>query len=148
METRTKIILGSIVLATGVVLALILRPSPQVPQSPLSPQPPLSSQENSGGNVTVTVTPVTLKQGLPPSFDVAFETHSVDLTFDVEKVASLTDGTRTVYAPHWDGTPAGGHHRSGTLRFTPDMTESRSVTLTLKDITDIPMRTFTWEVNQ
>ena len=102
-------------------------------------------KKNEGGEVTVSVTPTTLKSGFPASFEIAFETHSVDLAFDVEQIASLQDETGTVYAPHWDGSPPGGHHRKGTLRFTPDLSSPKTITILLKDIADIPTRTFTWE---
>ncbi len=102
-------------------------------------------KKNEGGEVTVSVTPTTLKSGFPASFEIAFETHSVDLAFDVEQIVSLEDETGIVYTPHWDGSPPGGHHRSGILRFIPDLTRADTFTLTLKDIADIPTRTFTWE---
>ena len=102
------------------------------------------TKQNEGGNVTVSVTPLRLKDGFPASFDVAFETHSVDLTFDVEQIATLADETGTTYTPVWDGSPPGGHHRSGTLRFTPDLTDPATVMLTFSDIAGVPSRTFTW----
>ena len=106
----------------------------------------LQPQEKSEANVTVTVTPITLKAGFPASFDVAFETHSVELDFDVEKIASLTDAKGTVYKPTWQGSPPGGHHRNGTLIFTPDILQQTTMTLTFRDIADIKERTFPWSV--
>ncbi len=103
------------------------------------------TKENEGGEVTVSVTPITLKRGFPASFDIAFETHSVDLAFDVEQIASLEDETGIVYTPHWDGSPPGGHHRKGILRFTPDLSSPKTITIILKDIAGIPTRTFTWQ---
>lgn len=107
----------------------------------------LETKVSEAAEVTVAVTPIMLKRGLPASFDVAFETHSVDLAFDVEKIAVLTDGSGSVYTPFWDGTPAGGHHRRGTLRFTPDFIRTDTLTLTFNDIAGIPVRTFTWDLN-
>lgn len=102
------------------------------------------TKENSGGNVTVSVTPMTLKPGFPASLDIAFETHSVDLAFDVEKIAVMTDAAGKTYIPHWQGSPPGGHHRKGTLVFTPDIPKSTTVTLVFRNIAGIPSRTFTW----
>ncbi len=104
------------------------------------------TKEVEGGEVTVSVTPIRLKKGFPASFDVAFETHSVDLAFDVEKIAAFTDGTKETYTPVWEGSPPGGHHRKGMLRFIPDLTRPKMMTLTFRDIAGIPTRTFTWEV--
>ncbi len=106
----------------------------------------LQPQEKSESNVTVTVAPITLKQGFPASFDVAFETHSVELDFDVETIASLSDTKGTIYKPTWQGSPPGGHHRSGTLIFTPDIPKQTELTLTLRDIAEVPTRVFQWNM--
>ncbi len=150
MKPTTKIVLFLIILTTGIVLGRMLR-SPS--QSPLPSKTSMrenqyETQNNEGGNVTVSVTPLFLKPGLPASFDVAFETHSVDLTFDIVKIATLTDETETSYTPFWDGSPPGGHHRKGTLRFTPDLSTPQAVTLSFSDIAGVPSRTFTWEAKQ
>ncbi len=148
METRTKIILLLTLLVTGAIVARLYaaRSQPASQATTSQTQRVYESQENEGGSVTVTVTPLSLKPGLPASFDVAFETHSVDLLFDIEKVAALTDDLGTTYTPHWEGSPPGGHHRSGTLRFTPDIQEPTTLTLTFTDIAGIPSRTFSWNV--
>src|SRR3989344_8292755 len=51
----------------------------------------LASQENEGGNVTVIVKPINFKIGEKPELEVIFETHSVDLDFDVSQVSNLSD---------------------------------------------------------
>lgn len=148
MKRTTKIILLLIALVTGILIARIPRSSPQSPLPPeaSAKRDQFETQENSGGNVTVSVTPLSLKPGLPASFDVAFETHSVDLDFDVENVATFSDGTSTTFTAHWEGTPPGGHHRSGTIRFTPDLTDTTELTLTFTGVAGISERTFSWEV--
>lgn len=154
MKSRTIVIVIIIILTIEIVLSLMLR----TPSSKFSlqqtdsnippPQISFETQTNEGGNVTVSVFPLSLKPGLPASFDVVFETHSVDLTFDVIKVATLTDDRGTRYTPLWDGSPPGGHHRKGTLRFTPDLSNATTYTLTFRDIAGIPTRIFRWEVKQ
>lgn len=144
MKSGTKIVLGLILLATTLVVWQLLRPSPAVVSTETGPS--YETQKNTGGEVEVSVTPVTLKPGFPPSFDIAFETHSVDLVFDVKQIAMLTDEKNTTYTPVWQGSPPGGHHRSGTLRFTPDLPKPGTVTLTLSSIAGISARTFTWNV--
>lgn len=148
METRTKIILLLILLLTGFTLIRLYASKPQPPSPTATPQQQRTYEPQSaeGGNVTVTATPLFLKPGFPASFDVAFETHSVDLLFDVEKVARLTDELGTRYTPYWEGSPPGGHHRKGTLRFTPDIQKPTTLTLTFVDIAGIPSRTFSWNV--
>lgn len=142
MKPATKILVLLIFITTGIILGRMARSAPASPQAPSS----YETKENDGGEVQVSVTPLALKLGFPASFDVAFETHSIDLTFYVEQIATLSDETGTSYVPHWEGSPPGGHHRSGTLRFTPDLTKPTTITLTFKDVAAVPERTFTWEV--
>ena len=154
MKPTTKILLLIIILTTGVVLGRMVRTPAsdssvqQATTNTSSGETTYETREHAGGDVTVSVTPLSLKPGLPASFDVAFETHSVDLAFDVIKVASFTDDTSASYTPFWDGSPPGGHHRKGTLRFTPDLSKASKFTLTFRNIAGITERTFTWEVKQ
>jgi hypothetical protein len=104
------------------------------------------------GMVTVDVTPMNLSN---PSnqleFDVSLNTHSVDLSMDFAKLATLTTDTGiTVQATSWDGQ-AGGHHVSGKLIF-PATKDGKSVlngasklTLTIINV-DAPSRVFEWQL--
>ena len=104
------------------------------------------------GAVTVAVTPVDLdQQGSELAFEVAMNTHSVDLSMDLAELATLTtDNGRTVSATLWDAVP-GGHHVSGVLTF-PVVVEGTAVlegatelTLTITGV-DAPSRTFVWSL--
>ncbi len=86
-----------------------------------------------------------------PVFDVALDTHSVDLDgVDLARQAVLrTDAGVVVQPSAWDA-PRGGHHRSGTLRFpsaTPDgapVVGTGPFELDLRDVAGVPSRTFRW----
>jgi hypothetical protein len=139
--------------------------APKPPASPASPvalaNPPASGggatdsmQMDQQGAVIVEVTPLNLSA--PDStlnFQVAFNTHSVDLSMDFTKLATLsTDNGNFVQATAWDG-PKGGHHVLGTMRF-PATENGKSlldgatrVTLTLKDV-DAPERVFAWNLGK
>ncbi len=107
----------------------------------------LNSQENKGGNVTVKVKPKVLKIGEKPTFEIEFETHSVDLSFDVAKQSILVDDKSNAFGQSvWYGSPPGGHHRNGSLTFDESLTQSSYVELIIKDVSDIPERTFRWEL--
>jgi hypothetical protein len=104
------------------------------------------------GAVIFEVTPLNL--GTPADtldFDVAMNTHSIDLSMDLAVLSTLTtDSGITIPATKWDGTP-GGHHVSGTLIF-PAMQDGRSIiegssrlTLTIVNV-DAPARVFAWEL--
>jgi hypothetical protein len=107
---------------------------------------------DSQGAVAVIVKPLDLgSQAEKLTFEVALETHSVDLSMDLAALATLTTDTGlTVQADVWDA-PRGGHHVSGTLSF-PSSLDGKTIldgattlTLTIKDV-DAPERTFAWDL--
>lgn len=107
----------------------------------------LVSQENDGGNVTVTAKPITLKVGEKPVFDLEFETHSVDLSFDVTQITTLVDDKGNKFSKsNWNGTPSGGHHRSGTLSFNNSLAQTNNVELIIKSIAGVVERKFKWNL--
>lgn len=105
------------------------------------------------GAVVVEVTPINLNSpGDTIDFDVAMNTHSVDLSMDLTGLATLTTGAgRTVQASTWTGGQ-GGHHVRGTLSFPasldgkPLLEDVTTLTLTIRDV-DAPERTFEWSLN-
>lgn len=52
-------------------------------------------------------------------FKITLDTHSVDLSTDLTKSASLDVGGVAWTVSGWSGDGPGGHHREGTLAFTP-----------------------------
>ncbi len=108
------------------------------------------SRVDEQGAVVFEITPLNL--GTPADtleFDVAMNTHSVDLSMDLATLATLTTDTGTsVQATKWDAVP-GGHHVSGTLIF-PVMKDGKSIlegvsklTLTVVNV-DAASRAFEW----
>jgi len=104
------------------------------------------------GAVVFELTPLNL--GTPADmleFDVAMNTHSVDLSMDLASLSTLsTDTNVTVQARKWDAIP-GGHHVSGKLLF-PIMKDGKSIldgaskfTLTIINV-DAASRVFEWEL--
>jgi hypothetical protein len=110
------------------------------------------TQVDDQGAVTVEVTPINLDQpGDTLLFDVAMNTHSVDLSMDLKALATLTTDTGlTIPATNWEA-PLGGHHVSGKLSF-PAAQSGKSIldgakklTLTITGI-DNATRTFNWDL--
>jgi len=104
------------------------------------------------GMVIVEVTPINLGMaGDALVFEIAMNTHSVDLSMDLAQLATLsTDAGRVFQAVSWDA-PRGGHHISGELVF-PALVDGISVldgaskiTLRIRDV-DAAMRTFEWDL--
>ncbi len=104
----------------------------------------ISSRKNS---VSVDVVPVQLAFGQQVKFDVRMSTHSVELSQDMVTASLLKDSNGQEYRPeNWKGSPAGGHHRSGTLEFSAIKGKPSSVTLIIRNIASVPERVFTWKV--
>lgn len=107
----------------------------------------LATKEQSGGNVTVIVTPGALAAGKPAVFQLVFDTHSVDLDFDVAAAAELRDEKGAAYGtPLWNGDPPGGHHRKGVLTFPTPLQQTATLSLILNDIAGVTERTFVWKL--
>jgi hypothetical protein len=111
------------------------------------------ARTDSQGSVIVKITPLNLeKPGDALKFDVAMDTHSVDLSMDLATLATLTTDTGiTVRASLWDA-PRGGHHATGRLSF-PSTQDGKSIlngakqlTITLINV-DVPERTFVWDID-
>ena len=150
-----------LLLTTALVLAACSAPASASDQASAEPAPvseEAASANNSltrsdvQGAVTVNVTPLNLDN---PSdeleFDIALETHSVDLSMDLATLATLTTDTGiTVQATKWDA-PRGGHHVEGTLIFPatkdgkPILDNASELTLMITDV-DALSRVFQWTV--
>lgn len=104
----------------------------------------LASKAVEAGDVTVKFTPERI-DGDDAAFDVAFDTHSVELEVDIAAKAGLVvNGTAWTDAA-WDGAGPGGHHRAGTLRFTAAGVAAGKAELTITGLPE-PVRA-TWDLD-
>jgi hypothetical protein len=104
------------------------------------------------GAVIVQASPLNL--GTPADtleFDIAMNTHSVDLSMDLAELSTLaTDTGLTIQALKWDATP-GGHHVEGKLIFPSTqngksiLEEASKLTLTIINVY-AAYRIFEWEL--
>jgi hypothetical protein len=134
--------------------ALLRNPGPTSEGAPGVTSSRLASapdQVSVGGEVTARVTWAGPEAGLV--FNVAMDTHSVDLDgYDLSTMAVLqtSDGRETATL-NWD-SPAGGHHRKGTLAFSETALDGKplievdteSIELVIYDLSGVPTRSFTW----
>lgn len=122
--------------------------------SAASPRWDESTKTDSQGAVIIEITPLNLNgPGETLEFEVAMNTHSVDLSMDLAALATLsTDTGRSVPALAWNA-PRGGHHVSGTLVFPavyegqPVLQGATQITLSIKDV-DAALRVFTWTLSR
>lgn len=106
-------------------------------------------QTNSANSVHVDVVPIQLSSGKQATFEIRMNTHSVPLEYDLTAVSLLKDDQGHEYrATAWKGSPAGGHHRSGVLAFPGIAKRAKSITLYIKNIADVPERTFKWKLDK
>jgi len=104
-------------------------------------------QSNNENGVRVDAMPVELKAGSEVRFEVRLNTHSVALDQDLTAISSLKDNKgNTFQATGWDGSPPGGHHRSGTLSFPALAQGTETVTLIIKGVGKDSERMFSWQV--
>jgi hypothetical protein len=107
----------------------------------------LSTQVNDAAAVRVEVRPLALGEDVISwDFTVALNTHSVTLDDDLLQAAVLRCDREEEHRPiAWDGSPPGGHHRQGVLRFTPLDHESQYLELVIQGVAQEPERSFRWE---
>jgi hypothetical protein len=133
----------ALLLAVGVAALLATR------DGTASDSPGGMTQRVDGGNVTVAVTWRGLAAG--PVFDVALDTHSVDLDgIDLGGLAVLRVDGAEIQPLSWDARK-GGHHREGTLTFpattadgSPVIDTNAAVELIIRDVAGVSERTFRW----
>jgi hypothetical protein len=94
-----------------------------------------------GSEAGVTFTITSVDYGDAIGFQMKIDTHQGSLSFDLTEVSTLVVGGK-VYEPlSWDGSPPGGHHRSGELVF-PKPGELGSSRLVIRGVYGVVERVF------
>ena len=139
----------AVLVRVGVGAWTMWRPAPPAPASAANVASD-ATQTNEGGQVTIKATWCTANA--TPMFNVVMDTHAVDLdSYDLSQLAVLKVDGREVQPVGWDA-PKGGHHRQGTLSFPATAadgtalvgSETRAITLIIRDIAGVPKRVFQW----
>jgi hypothetical protein len=105
---------------------------------------PLPARTSDAGGVRVTVTPETIG-GDTWRFKVVLDTHSKALDSDLVKDVVLIDKGGHRHTPQsWQGSPPGGHHREGILRFAASKALERPFEMRMKGVGGIAERVFRW----
>ena len=101
---------------------------------------------NSENFVSIEVKPTDFSFNKPIRFDVSISTHQGSLDFDLTKMSHLEDDKGNIYQPSsWEGSPPGGHHRSGILSFPRLSEKTKFIKLTIENVYNVPERVFKWE---
>jgi len=102
-----------------------------------------------GGQVSVAVTWKGSEAGVV--FQVAMDTHNVDLdSLDLARLATLKTPAGEPSPTSWDA-PKGGHHRAGILTFAATTADGRPtigagpIELLIRDVAGVSERSFQWQ---
>lgn len=102
-------------------------------------------QSDDQGEVIVEATPIFLEPGKEVRFKVVLDTHSVELSYDLLKAASLSDDRGNKLTPiSWNGG-SGGHHLNGELVFPALSAKAKSAELVIVNISGFD-RSFIWNL--
>lgn len=145
---KSKILIGVIPLIIfGAIILVILQQKPNkgIPERKIILEQSYQTLTDEKGEVTVAATPKILEAGKNAQFELKFNTHSVDLDYDLLKISRLSDNKGNIYEPlSWSGGK-GGHHIEGTLTFPVLAGKSESVKLIINRI-DNNDREFIWKL--
>lgn len=113
---------------------------------------PVSAAQSSTGNlelvndlngVTFTIKPLDY-DGEGIAFSTVIDTHSGGLDFDLTEISRLVVAGISYEPILWDGSPPGGHHRSGILVFPNPTGSSVEMSLIISGVSDVSERVFNW----
>jgi len=104
------------------------------------------TRTNTGGGVTVKVTYLNPQGAADARFDIALDTHSVNLdAYDLTVLTVLRDEAGGEYQPVRVENKGSGHHRQITLVFPKPSAEAKKVELVIKDVAGVTERSFRWD---
>lgn len=144
MKNLGIILTGTLILLIGLWLIPIFRVSTLKDNNQIQ-QKIYQTQTNDRNEVTVEVTPISLKTDANLEFKMVLDTHSVELNYDLMKIAKLTDDKGRNLKPFsWSGG-SGGHHLSGELVFPAVPDKTKFLELTISNIEGVD-RMFRWDL--
>jgi hypothetical protein len=109
----------------------------------------MATQTSSQGGVKITVE----SRGFPRDartwdFAITLETHTQTLDDDLVHASALFADGKPYRPLGWDGSPPGGHHRKGVLRFEAVTPLPKAVELQIRRAGEASPRIFRWQPDQ
>ena len=106
-----------------------------------------ATRTDSGGGVTVKVTPLDSTAKGDLRFQIAFDTHSVDLdSYDLKSLTVLRDGAANIYHPTSVESKGSGHHRQATVTFAKLRKSVKRIELVINGVAGVKERVFRWDL--
>ncbi len=107
----------------------------------------LEEKQVSGNGISVDVSGIYNRPQKSIIFTVKFTTHSGSMDFRVDEIATLMMNDEKISIPAtWEGSPPGGHHRSGKLSYKDVPADSQSIILKLSTKGRMGVRRFIWDL--
>jgi hypothetical protein len=106
-----------------------------------------ATQAVAGGGVTVKATYLNPKGSDGARFQVALDTHSVNLdSYDLKTISLLRDDAGNTFSPTAVENKGSGHHRETTVSFAKFTSGTKRVELVIKDVAGVKERIFRWNL--
>ncbi len=135
---------GTFAMASGLLLGLLFMAGKNLAAAASQP-----TQTNAGGSVTVSVTYLNPEGAEDARFQVALNTHSIDLDgYDLKTLALLRDNTGKSYQPAQVENEGGGHHRRILMIFPKPSPKAKKLELVIKDLAGVKERVFHWDLSR
>jgi hypothetical protein len=129
----------------GVAAALVTVSALAWNAAAVAQTPAPATQSSAEGGVTVKVTPKVVAPGAGEwEFAIVLDTHSADLSDDLEKSTLLRVNGRELRPIGWSGAAPGGHHREGTLKFAAPVQPAETIELRIQRPGEATARVFRW----
>ena len=107
-----------------------------------------ATQAVAGGGVTVKVTYVNPKGGDGARFQMALDTHSVNLdSYDLKTISVLRDDAGNTFSPTAVENKGSGHHRETIVSFAKVASGTKRLELVIKDVAGVKERIFRWDLD-
>jgi hypothetical protein len=107
-----------------------------------------ATQAVAGGGVTVKVTYLNPKGSDGARFQIALDTHSVNLdSYDLKTISVLRDDAGNTHSPTAVENKGSGHHRETTVSFAKVASGTKRVELVIKDFAGVKERVFRWDLD-
>jgi len=105
-----------------------------------------AAQTSNQDGVKITVEPRGFPRGAKTwDFAITLETHTQPLDDNLVNAATLFADGKPCRPLGWEGTPPGGHHRKGVLRFEAVTPQPQAVELRIRRTGEASPRIFRWQ---
>ncbi len=109
----------------------------------------LTAQTSDENGVKIVVTPGDLSSSATIwNFEVVLETHTHPLVDEMAEASALVANGKSYTPLVWIGSPPGGHHRQGRLRFMAITPRPSTIELRIRLNGEAAPRTFRWSLSE